>query len=187
MFHNPGGDVDVDAEPVGGQPLRPAGVDTDPHSRCIALHFKRLHSILGDEHGSQRDGRIAEHRHDPVAQPFDDVPAGVQEGGFDSPGHLPQQREGGIVTSVQRPRGKADQVGEHQRHLRVCRPAGNGLGQRLPHLQHTQADLARGRIAIPQQPIGSSSRGTWTTLTRGGQRVAEFRIARQQAARPVDE
>lgn len=108
-------------------------------------------------------------------------------GGFDSPGHLPQQREGGIVTSVQRPRGKADQVGEHQRHLRVCRPAGNGLGQRLPHLQHTQADLARGRIAIPQQPIGSSSRGTWTTLTRGGQRVAEFRIARQQAARPVDE
>ncbi len=70
-FHNPGGDVDVDAEPVEWPAMR-AGRCGCTDSRCIAA-LQATSQHLG-RRAHRSDGRIAEHRHDPVAQPFDDVP-----------------------------------------------------------------------------------------------------------------
>lgn len=157
-FHNPCGDVHIHTQPIRGQPLRAAGVDADPHPRCIAGHLDRSQRLLGGQHGPHGDGRIAEHGHQPVAHALDDVPAGVQQRWFDGAGHLAQQRQGGVVARLQRPGGEPDQVGEDQRHLRIGRTTRDALGQRLPHLQHPEADLTRHRVAVPQQPVGRAGR-----------------------------
>ncbi len=151
--------------PVGGQPLRPAGVDTDPHFgiACTSSDF----SILGDEHDSSRATVGLRYRHDPVAQPFDDQPAGVQEG--DSLGHPPQQREGGIVTQ------RATTTWKKPTRS-VSTNVTSGFAGRVETARSTPATPAAhscrpraGRIAIPQQPTQPEPRHVdhphprWTT------------------------
>lgn len=173
-FHNPCGDVHIHTQPIGGQPLRAAGVDADPHPRCVAGHLDRSQRLLGGQHGPHGDGRIAEHGHQPVAHALDDVLAGVQQRWFDGAGHLAQQRQGGVVAGLQRPGGKPDQVGEDQRHLRIGRTPRDALGQRLPHLQHPEADLTRYHVAVPQQPSAARAAvaGGWTADRRSRGRPA---------------
>ena len=114
-------------------------------------------------------------------------PTGVEQRRLDGPRHLTQKRERGIVARLQRPGRKADQVGEDQRHLRVCWLSGNGLGQRLPYLQHAQTDLPRCRIPVAQQPVGGSGSSSRTSVTGSRQRITELWVAGQQPPRPPQE
>ncbi len=151
------------AELVGGQPLRPAGVDTSIRIRASSLALQATSQHLGQR---VRSATVGLRNTAMIPSPSRlTMPAGVQEG-IRQPGPPLPQREDATVTSVQRPRGKPTRSVNTNVTPGFLPAGGNGLGQRLPPAAHSGRPARGAGIAIPQQPIGSSSRGTWTTLTR---------------------
>ena len=52
--HHPRGDIHIDAQPVRTDPLRPAGVDPDPHPRRVTVHVKGFHRFPSLDRGGNR-------------------------------------------------------------------------------------------------------------------------------------
>ena len=185
-LHHPRGDVHVDAQPVRTDPLRPAGVDADPHPRRVAVHVKGFHRFPSLDRGGNRRRRLGEHRHDAVAHSLDDLAARLQQRRLDDLRDAAKEFERGVVARTQRPRREAHQVGEDDRRLPVGGLAGHPLGQRLPHLQSAQADFARGGLAM-QQSIGGACGGAGTADAGRRQRIAELGITGQRASGAAQE
>ena len=96
-----------------------------------------------------------------------------------------QQVERGIVAGFERPRRELHEVREQDRDLAVAAAAPLRLGQRLPHLERSQAQLAcdaRPLRAKLGQPACDHERGL---VARGRQRVAQLAVARQPLAHPL--
>ena len=139
-IHDPGGDVDVDAEPVTADPLRSSGVDTGAHAGRIALAPRRF---------SLPHGRRSWRRSAPGSGKTTIMPSPMRLtmwppacsrrlGDLSDPAQQPQRR---LVPGLQRPVREADQVGEHERHLGVGGTARHPFGEGLPELQSGQTHL----------------------------------------------
>ena len=63
----------------------------NPHPRlCSPSTSTDFNARLAASTALDGDQRVGEHRHDAVAHPLDDVPAGIQQRRFDRPRHPPQ-------------------------------------------------------------------------------------------------
>ena len=61
----------------------------------IPVHLNGFHRFAGGDRGGDGGQRIGEHRHHPVAHPFDDVPAGVEQRRLGLLGDAAQQAQRG--------------------------------------------------------------------------------------------
>ena len=102
-FHHPRGDVHVDPQPVGTDPLRPTGMDTDPHRSAYSPPPQRFSVRRARHNRCDRGDRIGEHRHDPVAHPLHHLTADIQQRRLDRLRDLAKQLEGGVVARAAAP------------------------------------------------------------------------------------
>ena len=96
---------------------------------------------------------------------------------------LPQQVHGLLVAGVERPVREADQVGEQDGHLPLAAAAALGLGERLPHLERAEAELADRARPLVRQVHDALPEELRRLVAGHRQRVAVALVARQQAAR----
>ena len=185
-LHDPGGDVDVDAEPVATDALGPAGVDSGTNPGRKAVDLNGFHGVAGRDRGTQRGARIAKNHHHSVTHALDDVTTGVQQWRFGDLSDPTQQPQGRLVARLQRPVREAHQIGEHDRHLGVGRPSGHPFGERLPQLQGGQAHLPGRRVAL-QQAVRGAGGGLRAAIPGRRQRVTEVGVTGQHTAGATDE
>lgn len=103
------------------------------YQRCT---FARVKRRLG------RDLRIPEGGHEAIAEPLHNLSPTLKNRRLDRVGDLAQQPDRLLVSRLQSPVRKADQVGEQHRNIDDSAPAAPRLRNPLPALQHSQSELS---------------------------------------------
>lgn len=133
------------------------------------------------ESGLHRVADAVEDGHRPVPEPLDEAAAVVRDRSVLGASDLTQKLEGGLVTSVERPRRELHDVSEQDRDVHRPPAPTLGLGERLPRLQRSQPELPHRarpvRFGVRDQPSDALRHPP----TAGRQRVAVAGVPWEQA------
>ena len=151
----PGGDVDVDAEPVAADGAGTAGVQAGPQPRPVPGDLDARRSRVRGLVQRRRRPAAGRGRRPSARRPSASRPGRGRRAAAARSARrdLAQQPQRGLVAGAQRPVGEADEVGEQQRHLAVAA----ARGRCAPGTPATPA-ARRGRPRATPAPASSNSR-----------------------------
>lgn len=137
------GDVHIYSEVVAANLARAPKMDSGTQLRTVTADIHRRHSIARVEGRLGRAGRIAEDRHQTIAEPLYHLAASRQDRRLDRLADLAQELDGELIASLQRPLGKAHEIREEDRDIHLATTPTLSLGKPLPALQHGRSQFSR--------------------------------------------
>jgi hypothetical protein len=176
----PSGDVDVDADVVAAHDSGVAGVHAGPQLRAIAVQDDRVRSVahlVADGDGGRG---VGEHGHETVAERLHHRPAISGDGLLADSGDRAEQAQHLLVAGAKGPAGEADEVGEHSRHLGPVTAKVPPCGERLPHVDRGDSELAC-RTGLVGSDLGDQPRDP-ARGAPGRRPVLEKRITTRRVA-----